>query len=129
MKLSSIQMIGYGFFFWKERFLQVRKGKLSPREDGPFKVVKQINNNAYMIDLHSEYNVHNVFNVSDLSPCVVGDLLDSRTNHFQEGKYDNMGNMDDTNMSDMYPLRPFTRSQPKDLQGLQEMYMKRKALW
>ena len=46
--------------FRKERFPQVRKGKLSPRGDGPF----------LMIDLQSEYNVHNVFNVSNLSPCV-----------------------------------------------------------
>ena len=35
-----------------------------------------------MIDLPSGYNV---FNVIDLSPCVVGDPLDWRTNHFQEG--------------------------------------------
>ena len=35
--------------------------------------------------------------------------------------------MDDTNMSDMYPSRQFTRSQAKDLQGLQEMFMKQEA--
>ncbi|KAH0768960.1 hypothetical protein KY290_012941 [Solanum tuberosum] len=40
----------------------------------------------------------------------------------------NMGSMDDTNMSDIYPSRPFTRSQAKDLQGLQAMFMKREAL-
>ena len=114
--------------FPKGEVPQVRKGKLSPREDGPFKVVKQINNNAYMIDLHSEYNVHNVFNVVDLSPYIVGDPLGSRTNHFQEGKDYNMGNINDTNMSDIYSSTPFTHSQAKDLQGLQEMFMKREAL-
>ncbi|KAH0773696.1 hypothetical protein KY290_010833 [Solanum tuberosum] len=41
---------------------------------------------------------------------------------------DKMGSMDDTNMSDIYPSRPFTRSQAKDLQGLQAMFMKREAL-
>ena len=57
--------------FRKETFLpQVRKEKLSPKGDGPFQVFKQINDNACVIDLPSEYNVHNVFNVSNLSPCV-----------------------------------------------------------
>ena len=54
--------------------------------------------------------------------------MDSRKNQFQEGEDDNMGSMDDTNMSDMYPSRPFTRIQAKDLQGLKLMFMKREAL-
>ena len=54
--------------------------------------------------------------------------LESRMNHFQEEEDDNMGSMDDTNMSGMYPSRPFTWSQTKDLQGLEEMFMKREAL-
>ena len=66
--------------FRKERFPQMRKGKLSPRGDGPFKVLEKINDNAYKINFPSEYNVHNVFNMSDLSSCVVGMPLDSRTN-------------------------------------------------
>ncbi|XP_059315403.1 uncharacterized protein LOC132066014 [Lycium ferocissimum] len=55
----------------------MRKGKLSPRGDGPFKVLEKINDNAYKIDLPSEYNVHNVFNVSDLSSCVVALLVNT----------------------------------------------------
>ncbi|KAK1596217.1 hypothetical protein QYE76_018556 [Lolium multiflorum] len=40
-----------------------------PRGDGPFKVLKRINNNAYVIDIPtSKYLVSNTFNVSDLSP-------------------------------------------------------------
>ena len=65
----------------KKSFPEVRKWKLRPRGDGPFQVVKQINDNAYMIDLPSQYNVPNFFNVTYLSPYVVGDPLDSRTNH------------------------------------------------
>ncbi|XP_049405104.1 uncharacterized protein LOC125868519 [Solanum stenotomum] len=57
-----------------------------------------------------------------------GDPLDSRTNHFQEREDDNIGSMDDTNMSGIYPSRPFTRNQANDLQGLQAMFMKREAL-
>ena len=36
----------------KDRFPQECKSKLSPRGDGPFKVLKRINDNAYKIDIH-----------------------------------------------------------------------------
>ncbi|KAK1653346.1 hypothetical protein QYE76_071151 [Lolium multiflorum] len=53
----------------KERFPHERNSKLKPRGDGPFKVLKRINNNAYIIDIPtSKYLVSNTFNVSDLSP-------------------------------------------------------------
>ncbi|OMO50325.1 reverse transcriptase [Corchorus capsularis] len=66
----------------KERFPEKRKSKLLPRGDGPFQVLERINNNAYKLDLPSEYgNVSATFNVSDLS------LFDSdvvlSTNPFQ----------------------------------------------
>ncbi|KAH9697902.1 Endonuclease [Citrus sinensis] len=66
----------------KERFLERRKSKLLPREDGPFQVLERINDNAYKLDLPSEDNVSATFNVSDLSPFDVGD--DLRTNPLQE---------------------------------------------
>ena len=52
----------------KERFPTQRKSKLLPRGDGPFQILKRINNNDYKLDLPSSYNVTNSFNVSDLSP-------------------------------------------------------------
>ncbi|XP_058006768.1 uncharacterized protein LOC131182136 [Hevea brasiliensis] len=47
----------------KERFPNLRKSKLQPRCDGPFKVLERINNNAYKIDLPGEYGVSNSFNI------------------------------------------------------------------
>ena len=52
----------------KERFLAQSKSKLASRSDGPFQVVKRINNNAYQLDLPSEYAISLTFNVFDLSP-------------------------------------------------------------
>ena len=41
----------------KDRFPTQRKSKLSPRGDGPFQVLKRVNNNAYQLDLPLEYGV------------------------------------------------------------------------
>jgi hypothetical protein len=66
----------------KERFPARRRSKLHPIGDGPFQVLTRINNNAYKLDISSEYNINATFNVSDLSPFDVGD--DLRTNPFKE---------------------------------------------
>ncbi|KAF8079589.1 hypothetical protein N665_1016s0001 [Sinapis alba] len=68
----------------KDRFPAERKSKLMPRTDGPFKVLKRINNNAYQIDLEGKYNISSTFNVSDLIPYVA-DELDLRSNPFKGG--------------------------------------------
>ena len=53
----------------KDRFPHERKSKLSPRGDGPFKILKFINDNAYKVDIpQSKYVVDDTFNISDLSP-------------------------------------------------------------
>ena len=68
----------------KDRFPELRKSKLQPRADGPFKVLRKINDNAYEIDLPSTYGVSTSFNVSDLSPFF--GLEESRTTLFQGGR-------------------------------------------
>jgi len=73
--------------FRKDRFPQQRKSKLSPRGDGPFKVLQKINDNAYKIELPAEYsNVSATFNVKDLLPFV-GES-ESRMTPSQEGEAD-----------------------------------------
>ena len=52
----------------KERFPKQSNAKLSPRADGPFRVVQKINDNAYKIELPGSYGVFATFNVADLSP-------------------------------------------------------------
>jgi hypothetical protein len=52
----------------KDRFPEQRKSKLQPRADGPFRVLRNFNDNAYEIDLPSTYGVSTSFNVSDLFP-------------------------------------------------------------
>ena len=68
----------------KECFPVQRCNKLLPRGNGPFQVMARINDNAYKIDLPGEYNVSASFNVADLSPFLVDDEVDLRTNLSQE---------------------------------------------
>ena len=75
----------------KERFPEERNFKLKPRGDGPYKVLKRINDNAYVIDIpQSKYLVRNSFNVSDLAPYYGDDDDDekeeSRMNLSQGGR-------------------------------------------
>ena len=72
-KLKKPMIFEEGDLVWlhlrKDRFPDERKSKLAPRGDGPFKVLKRINDNAYKIDIPtSKYLVHDTFNVADLSP-------------------------------------------------------------
>jgi hypothetical protein len=69
----------------KDLFPQQRKSKLSPRGDGPFKVIQKVNDNAYKIELPPEYsNVSTTFNVKDLLRFV-GEP-ESRTTPSREGE-------------------------------------------
>ncbi|GJT52993.1 RNA-directed DNA polymerase [Tanacetum coccineum] len=74
----------------KEHFLAGHFGKLKPRGDDPFRVLKKINDNAYKIELPGHYNVSATFNVANLSPYKgdSDDDPDSWSSLFQEGEDD-----------------------------------------
>src|SRR3954465_8621900 len=53
----------------KDRFPKDRDSKLTSRGDGPFKVLKRVNNNAKLINIPTiKFLVSPTFNVKDLSP-------------------------------------------------------------
>ena len=94
--------------FRKDRFPNLRKSKLMPRGDGPYKVLSKINDNAYKIDLPStEFGVSNSFNVADLTPYTGDDLDASRTTPFQGGE-------DDEDIPSLYPSSPIEDDAAQD---------------
>jgi hypothetical protein len=54
--------------FEKRTVSNLRKSRLMPRADGPFKVLEKINENAYKLDLHADFGVSPTFNIADLKP-------------------------------------------------------------
>ena len=73
----------------KDMFPELRKSKLMPRVDGPFKVLDKINDNAYKLELPVEFGVSPTFNIADLKPYLgEDDELPSRTTSVQEGEDD-----------------------------------------
>ena len=85
-----------------------------PRMDGPFKVLKRINDNAYSLDLQGKYNVSNSFNVADLVPFIA-DETDLRSNPFQVGEDDViMGSLDHGAKEQLEPEEFGERKQLED---------------
>ena len=81
----------------KDRFPDLRKSKLLPRADGPFKVLERINDNAYKLELPADFGVCPTFNIADLKPYLgAEDELESRTTQMQEGDDDEDINTIDT---------------------------------
>jgi hypothetical protein len=91
-----------------ERFPNKRKSKLSPRGDGPFRVLERINDNAYHLELPGEFNISSSFNVADLSPFHVDEDDAPMMEHLQEG-----GN--DEGIKPMESNRPMTRARARKL--------------
>jgi hypothetical protein len=79
-------------FIWvhlcKECFPDKSKSKLMPRGDGPFRVLANINDNAYKIELPEDCGVSTTFNVVDLTPYFGPKESEPRTTPFQEGEDD-----------------------------------------
>jgi hypothetical protein len=81
----------------KERFPNLRKSKLMPRADGLFKVLDRISENAYKLDLPTDFGVSHIFNIADLKPYLgEEDELESRMTQMQEGGDDVDINTSDT---------------------------------
>jgi hypothetical protein len=74
----------------KDCFPDLRKSKLMPRADGPFKVIAKINDNAYKLELPADFRtVSPTFNIADLKPYFgEDDEVASRTTSIQEGEPD-----------------------------------------
>jgi hypothetical protein len=102
----------------KERFPHERNSKLKPRGDGPFKVLKRINNNAYVIDIPtSKYLVSNTFNVSDLSPYHGDEEVQESRTTLSQGGGDDVAPVTDvaTPRPTSPPSGPMTRARVKAL--------------
>lgn len=63
----------------KERRPSTAQGKLAQRRFDPYKVLRKINNNAYVIALPEDIGVSNTFNVADLTPFYPEDTLYDRS--------------------------------------------------
>ena len=51
-----------------ERFPPGTVKKLHARSAWPFRILKKINSNAYMVDLPADFGISSIFNVEDLVP-------------------------------------------------------------
>jgi hypothetical protein len=102
----------------KDRFPDLRKSKLMPRADGPFKVIERVNDNAYKLDLPVKFGVSSTFNIADLKPYLgEDDEIPSRTTSIQEG-----GDDEDISSTDTpsaipanIPQGPMTRARTRQL--------------
>ncbi|XP_065866582.1 uncharacterized protein [Euphorbia lathyris] len=92
--------------FRKERFPGLRKNKLQPRGNGPFRVLQRVNDNAYKIDLPD---------------------TDSRSNPLEEGGNDENGNQSSNLGSHITQLKlpdgPITRARAKQFEEELQSYM------
>lgn len=72
---------------WKGVVRFGKKGKLSPRYVGPFKIIERIGKVAYKLDLPPDFNnVHPTFHVSNLKKCLAdeGSLISLEDIHIDD---------------------------------------------
>jgi hypothetical protein len=74
----------------KDCFPDLRKSKLIPHADGPFRVLEKINDNAYKLELPADFgSISPTFNIEDLKPYFgEEDEIALRTTSIQEGEHD-----------------------------------------
>jgi hypothetical protein len=101
----------------KDHFPELRKSKLMPRADGPFKILGKVNDNAYKLALPPDFGVSATFNFADLTPHMgEEDELESMMTALQEGE-------DDKDITPMYTAEtppiviqgPITRARARQL--------------
>jgi hypothetical protein len=100
----------------KDRFPVLRKSKLMPWVDGPFKLLERINDNAYKLDRLVDFRVCPTFNIADFKPYLgEDDELESRTTQMQEWEDDEDIATNNTSTptpvsTSTTPLGPITRT-------------------
>jgi hypothetical protein len=101
----------------KDTFPELRKSKLVPRADGPFKIIEKINGNAYKLELPPEFGVSPTFNISDLKPYLgEKDKLESRMTPIHEGEDDeDITPLDTNNNPPLKVQGPITRARARQL--------------
>jgi hypothetical protein len=65
----------------------LRKSKLMPRADGPFKIIEKINDNANKLELPPKFGISPTFNISNLKAYLrEEDTLESERLQFKRGR-------------------------------------------
>jgi hypothetical protein len=87
-----------------------------PRADGPFKVLEKINENAYKLDLSTDFGVSTTFNIADLMPYLrEDDELELRMTEIQGEDDVNIKTSDTSTPTHNQISSPITRARARQL--------------
>ena len=78
-------------YLGKEKFSVKGKNKPMARENGPYKIVQRVGDNAYKIELPGDINISATFNIRDFTPYIEDEgegNEDLRANLFQGREVD-----------------------------------------